>query len=267
MADEVTCPACDERIAARPADRKKGLLCPACGARVISAAPPSAAKRRRDEDDDEDEEDAKPAPAANPFQGPIAKAIAGVLGIAILVAVVWGAIAGVRWATRAVDRATGEYPAMAEDPAVKRGEAEYLTRAISPFEVQQGPWALGIGQLGDPANGKILLRGEHSTHGLSMHPPDGRPCRASFNLDGRYRGFRGSVALNDFKSESGSPVRFTILCDGNRVWASGPVTRGSGPESFAVNLSGVRVLTLETELAGGRHIHAHAVWIEPVLEK
>jgi hypothetical protein len=158
-------------------------------------------------------------------------------------------------------------PAKTEPPVAKAENAVYLA-SLTPFGYEKGPWKLGIGTTGDSADTPIKVKERPSRYGLGMHPPDhGSACRVSFAPNGYATRFKGWVALNDYSSDTFSPVRFVVYGDGRPLWESPDVTRKVDPVGFNIDVTGVKVLTLETKVTRGFHIGAHAVWFDPWLEK
>jgi len=63
-----------------------------------------------------------------------------------------------------------------------------------------------------------------------------------------------------------SPLTFKVVGDGKVLWASKPVARVRQVERCQVRVTGIQVLRLEVECPGSNH-RAHAVWLEPRLER
>ena len=169
--------------------------------------------------------------------------------------------------TRDAERALPAFaPPFEVDPLMEQADRPVYLADMQEFGVQMGPWRLGKGELGDGARTPIKVNGTLSPKGLSVHPSDRAATRAAYALGGRAVTLSGAAALNDFTSEAWSPVVFTIVGDGLELWRSAPVTRARGPASFRVNVTGVKVLELRAILLGA-HIGAHAVWVDPVIEK
>ena len=115
-------------------------------------------------------------------------------------------------------------------------------------------------------NGKIVVLGKLSTHGISMHPAPKIPCHVAYILNKAFCTFRSTVALNDDTGTSGSPVIFKVRGDGRDLWVSKPMNTSRAPQEVQVDISGVVKLELEIQ-TGDSDSFAHAVWVEPRVEK
>jgi hypothetical protein len=152
------------------------------------------------------------------------------------------------------------------DPLLEEPAPPVYLADMSEFGVRMGPWRFGKGELGDGAGSPIRVNGTPGPKGLSVHPREGVATRVAYALGGRAVTLAGAAALNDYGSEAWGTVVFTIVGDGRELWRSGPVNRASGSARFRVDVSGVKVLELRAILSGA-HLHAHAVWVDPVIEK
>jgi hypothetical protein len=169
--------------------------------------------------------------------------------------------------TRAVEAALPEVePPFEFDPLLQEPAPPVYLADMSEFGVRMGPWRFGKGELGDGASSPIKVNGTPVPKGLSVHPREGVATRVAYALGGRAVTLAGAAALNDYRSEALGTVVFTIVGDGRELWRSGPVNRASGPARFRVDVTGVKVLELRAILSGS-HLHAHAVWVDPVIEK
>lgn len=163
------------------------------------------------------------------------------------------------------------YPATAPfdvDPRLlKAGERVYLDE-LEPFAVKQGPWQVGRGgALGSYDNEWVVVNKVYAEHGMGMHPPVGGSARASFALGGKVRTLKGHVALNDsWEGNPDAPTTFAVFLDGEEVWRSASVMRRGTTVPFRINVTGVKVLTIETHAPGDQY-RCHCVWLDPVLEK
>jgi hypothetical protein len=90
----------------------------------------------------------------------------------------------------------------------------------------------------------------------------------SFALSGQARRLKGQVAINDYWHDGDAVdyVTFAVYKDGKEVWRSKPLKSKKRPEAFDVDVSGARVITIETNAPNSAH-DAHCVWLDPVLEK
>lgn len=268
---------------------------------AAKAAPKPTRRTRRDDDDDYDPDHPRPHARARQ-QG---NGNAGVLGGLILtvVLVVGGGLAavyfirgnrakppapnapglqanpapGVRpppavgWAgptdTVAAETALPAVePPFAVDPRLEADARPVYLADMQEFAVRMSPWTFGKGELGDGARTPIRVGGTPAPKGLSVHPNTQFATRAAYALGGKAGTLVGAAALNDYASEAWSPVVFVLAGDGRELWRSGPVNRASGPAAFRVDVTGVKVLELRAIGLGG-HIGAHAVWVDPRIER
>ncbi len=286
MADEVLCPECDERIALTSSGKKK-VVCPACGTRVpvpesLRAAPeekaspaktkskpreekeeaeerPRKRKRRRHGDDPDDD-----VPAESGKGGGLL--IGAVVVLVVLGLMGWIVVRGVGWMRDKFDNTPRVEAPFTVDPVLDNSNGPVYLADMTEFGVETGPWPFSKGELGDPERKAIKVKGVVSPKGLSMHPWDRQTTRACYSLGGKASKIRGTVALNDSDPDAWDPVVFTLVGDRKELWKSAPIKRATGPESFNVSVRGVKVLELRAT-AQGSHWGAHAVWIDPVLEK
>lgn len=152
------------------------------------------------------------------------------------------------------------------DPLLEADARPVYLADMKEFAVRMSPWQFGKGELGDGAQTPIRVKGALASKGLSVHPNNQFATRAAYALGGKATILVGAAALNDYANEAWSPVVFVIVGDGREVWRSRPVNRASGPESFRLVVSGVKVLELRA-IGLGVHIGAHAVWVDPHIER
>ena len=153
------------------------------------------------------------------------------------------------------------------DPVLANGPNPTFLADLAPFDVQQGGWKLGRnGELGDNDGRWVVVNKIYYEHALSMHPPDNGTARASFAVGGLAKTLRGSVALNDDYGPAWEDCTFAIYKDGKEVWRSQPIKNRNIVIPFNVNVSGGRIIILETQCKGSSH-NAHCVWLDPVVEK
>ena len=155
------------------------------------------------------------------------------------------------------------------DPAMSGPGPIYLDD-LTPFAVTEGPYKLGRhGALGSPEHNWVVVSGTFYDHSISMVPPDNGTARASFAVDGQARTLSGKVAMGDIwnNGDSWGEVTYTLYKDGKQVWQSKPrKSRKTPPEAFNVDITGGRVIMLETKTSGSSH-DGHAVWLDPTLTK
>lgn len=139
---------------------------------------------------------------------------------------------------------------------------------LSAFDVKQGSWPVGFSGVLGYDDRWVCVNGTYYDHGIGMIPPNNGLARASFAVGGQARRLTGQVALNDFwhDGDSWDTVTFVIRKDGKEVWRSKPMKKKKMPEAFDVDVTGARVVTLETDAPNSAH-DAHCVWLDPVLLK
>jgi hypothetical protein len=280
MAIERTCPACDEPITVHLHDEEKGLKCPACGTQLLAPKPPKAAatsprlkKRRRDDDDDLDHDPKPRRRSASPTSGRKASGvltgvvviIAGVVGI-VTYRLCYDAVHNFFSGNKSGSHTQGSGPTLSVDPLLEVSTRPVYLADMREFDVRMGPWQLGKGHLGDPGHTPLVIRGKPAPKGLGVSPWDRNTTHLSYALGGKAEILSGAVGLNDHQVETYDPVVFAVVGDGKELWRSGAITRATGPETFRIDVRGVKLLELIVT-AQGRHNAAHAVWIDPVIEK
>ncbi|MCK6474126.1 MAG: protein kinase [Planctomycetes bacterium] len=150
-------------------------------------------------------------------------------------------------------------------PSAKDKEA-YLAdlQEIDP-QVDRGTFGkkkeLGIG------NKHIRVDERDYENGLGMHPPKSGAATVRYELGGAYRALSGAAGLNDTsKKGSKSPLTFMILGDGKVLWKSPKIQQRGERYTFRVEVPGVKMLELSVDCPGDNG-GAHAVWLDPKLEK
>lgn len=154
------------------------------------------------------------------------------------------------------------------DPSAKAaGKTLYLS-VLTPFAYKAGPWKLGIGGRGDNPKSPILVQKKEYKYGISMHPPQTEQgsCLVSFVPSGEFKKFKGWAAINDGQDPWGQ-VLFSVWGDGKKLWESQPLTKANTAVGFDIDVTGVKVLTLDTRMKEGHHHTANAVWLDPWLER
>jgi predicted O-methyltransferase YrrM len=121
---------------------------------------------------------------------------------------------------------------------------------------------VGYGALGTGGSlgyeGKMVrVHGNSYAHAFSAHPP----ARLLFQLNGRFRGFGCSVALNDDVPVGRSHADFVVLADGRQVAGVNFVVAGEAPRALCADITGARSLELITQTS--RWEYSHAVWLDP----
>ena len=133
------------------------------------------------------------------------------------------------------------------DPLLEKPARPVYLADMQEFGVRTGPWRFGKGELGNGANTPIKLKGTVAEKGLSAHPADRAATRVASALGGKAATLTGTVALSDSNPDAPDPVVFVIVGDRKELWRSNPIKRATGPESFRVDVTGVKVLELRAE--------------------
>ena len=158
-----------------------------------------------------------------------------------------------------------------EEQAANPGCFRWLAD-VPPVEgsVQVGRGVLGLhGDMG--YNGlQAKVRNKPVPHAISMHPPGGKNtfARAKFSINAEFDVFACAVALNDTAQrplKAGTGAVFQVVGDGKLLWKSRTMDAVGDREECRVSVFGVRVLELQTSVAGRDKSRAHALWVEPRL--
>lgn len=88
--------------------------------------------------------------------------------------------------------------------------------------------------------------------------------RIEFKLDGHYQRLKTKAGLPDYLINTSGSVIFNIFGDNRLLWTSGVVKAGRLMEAD-IDISRVRMLTLEVTDAGDGQSFDHACWLEPEL--
>jgi hypothetical protein len=161
-------------------------------------------------------------------------------------------------------------PPFLVDPKLRdaAGGARVYLGDMTAFGVKTGPGRLGKGgDLGGPRPGdRITVDGTESPHGLGMHPPSSGAARARYALGKRAKAFKAGAAFNDADGSPPAPAVFSVLGDGKELWTSGEMKERRVTKECVVDVGDVDVLELRVTWPG-KSDGAHAVWVEPHVEK
>ncbi|MBA4187064.1 MAG: hypothetical protein C0467_03510 [Planctomycetaceae bacterium] len=150
------------------------------------------------------------------------------------------------------------------------GSVAPVAKKVWLCDLQEQDAAVGHGQFGKGgqlgyANQKIIVKGEFSPHGLSMHPPSNGAASVRYELGLRAKLFTGSVALNQTANgQTKTPLVFVVRGDGKIRWESKPIRMADDTQGFSVDLENMYRLELEVRCSG-ENSAAHAVWLEPAI--
>src|SRR5262249_39274250 len=113
------------------------------------------------------------------------------------------------------------------------------------------------GILGDPL---IQVQGKRNPNGLGTHPPSNGFASVKYELNGKWRTFSATAAIND-SARPVTPLRFKVIGDNRVLWESKPLNPAE-PQKCEVDITGVRSLELRVDCPG-RYDAAHSVWLDP----
>ena len=108
--------------------------------------------------------------------------------------------------------------------------------------------------------GPIRLANRTYAKGLGVHAY----TALSYKLDGEYERFSAVVGVDDAVAPDGCVV-FRVRADGEVLKESDTLRGGDAPEALSVDVLGVKVLTLECDLAEDLDLSDHADWANAIL--
>jgi serine/threonine protein kinase len=121
-----------------------------------------------------------------------------------------------------------------------------------------------------PPGKEVWVKGKLSAHGIYMHPPfpplEGQPASVSYDLGGQWQTFAAEITVNDGPGQPENPCVFWVYGDDKVLWKSNPVRSQDHAQLCRVAVQGVKVLRLAVTCEGPPR-GAHAVWVEPRVEK
>jgi hypothetical protein len=106
---------------------------------------------------------------------------------------------------------------------------------------------------------------------------DGKPCERGgvvcqagatleYDLQARYRVLLCRCGVPDAVLPA-TAVRLIVLADGRELYRSAPLTSLDDAADLALNLTGVKTLSLRVEAVGNVNLPAAALWGDPMLVK
>jgi eukaryotic-like serine/threonine-protein kinase len=142
--------------------------------------------------------------------------------------------------------------------------------ALNMISQENWPWLPPHGPGMPPINalGGIRVQGKELSHGIFMHPPPPHEGAANltYRLGKNYTEFSSEVSLNDGPGRCETPVTFAVYGDGQLLWRSRGVSSQADRQVCTVSVEDMDLLTIEVRSAGDPR-GAHAVWIDPYLER
>lgn len=113
----------------------------------------------------------------------------------------------------------------------------------------------------------IAVDGNRSPNGLFTHPRERGRGSVRYALDGQYATFTAEVGIADDQDpQPQSPVTFTVVGDGRVLWTPPAIATKRRRAECSVDIHGIKQLELVASAAGS-HYFAHAVWLEPRVER
>jgi len=179
------------------------------------------------------------------------------------------AVAGVYFVTRP-DTSPHIEPPVSGSGSVRSESPAPPAKKVWLADLQEQDASVGHGQFGKGGqtgydNQKIIVKGELSPHGLSMHPQSNGASSVRYELGLRGKLFTGAVAINHTANgQTKTPLVFVVRCDGKIRWESKPIQMRDDTQGFSVDVENVHRLELEVRCSGD-HSAAHAVWLEPAI--
>lgn len=164
-----------------------------------------------------------------------------------------------------LDPASLDAPYNVDPKAQAAGDKIFLI-ALEPFAYKAGPWKLGLGGKGPDGKEPIEFDKKRYPSAISMHPPQTGVCRVSFVPGKEFKRFKGWAAVS-----AGAVPWGTFVCavwgDEKKLWESEGMMKSGSSAGFDIDITGVKVLVLETRMKSGSYTDAHAVWLDPWLER
>ncbi|MCE9565034.1 MAG: protein kinase [Planctomycetes bacterium] len=205
----------------------------------------------------------QPAPKWRPSVGFVA-------GLSVVLAIAAVAVYFVASQPKQVRQVDTPEPNIPDRPPSGQTTTPVASRKIWLSDLPEQDPVVGHGRFGKAGqtgydNHKIVVKGEASPHGLSLHPATNNTATVRYELRSRYRNFAGTVAINDSANgQTKTPLTFVVKGDGKVLWESKPVRGREDAQSFSFNVESVSRLDLEVRCPGDNG-GAHAVWLEPSL--
>jgi hypothetical protein len=110
---------------------------------------------------------------------------------------------------------------------------------------------------------QVKVKGVESTKSLFLHPPGKGFSEATYSLDGKYRQFKASVAINDGANGgagSVTPLTFSVYLDGKEVWKSNPVQKCGQTQECDVGVTGAGKIALRVTCPAMRPVPMPFGW-------
>src|SRR5262249_4218160 len=138
---------------------------------------------------------------------------------------------------------------------------------LKPVEDRRfGPMGAPPPPPGKPSFDKIVPMHEGRTldHAIFMHPDHELSSDVTYSLGGQFSRFRTEVCHSDTFDVTPPTLTFQVYGDGKQLW-EGTVRSRRDKQSCDISVKGVDRLRLV--VSSTDHRGAHALWIDPRLEK
>ncbi len=156
-------------------------------------------------------------------------------------------------------------PTPGPTPTARPSSATYLMD-LPPITEEVGAWTLGKGIYPETDNGieycvEIDSHGRSYPYGLFAHAPS----KLEYALDGNYTHFITDISIKE-TANCGDGAIFIVRLDGKEVFRSDLLTRLKKPVSIDLDVTGVKLLSLETD-GGVDNGCDWTIWGDPYLLK
>jgi Protein kinase domain/NPCBM/NEW2 domain len=152
-------------------------------------------------------------------------------------------------------------PKKQEDP-LPPGTTYFFCSDLKESFVKNGTWPVSKrGQLGNPTNDAITVKGERCPNGISMHPNSRDYATIVFRLDGKGQRFLSRVGIDESSKRASGPGFFSVYGDDRLLWTSPDIRNVADTHLCDIDISGVNALELRTT-ARTLHTGLHLVWLD-----
>lgn len=165
-----------------------------------------------------------------------------------------------------VEKLEKEFRTFRIESALLSGKFTYLSK-LKPFNLKSA--SNGFTTNGTQGETKVPLqfKGLPLPHTLFFQTRTGDNVQASYNLLGKYHGFRAIVGIPRIEEKAENPASapiFEVIGDGKSLWKSKPADKIEDFQTIEVNVEKVKVLTLAVH-CWGSSAWGRTAWFEPIL--
>ncbi len=152
------------------------------------------------------------------------------------------------------------------DPETAMGKKIYLT-FMKAHESEDGLWPItrqgkiGVGD-GVKSSAPVKVNGKEYKDAISMHPGKTTPAKLSFQVNKCALAFLAEVGIDE-SAFIARPATFEVYGDGNLLFLSDDIGKGTAPQKVALDVSNYNVVELRTKMAGNGTDDCRAIWIDP----